>query len=170
MKTSTGTSVWNVARLRKPHGRIRITPAAAPASRLQNAADQVRVSHTFHDASSLRPPSSGESAAALTEQAARCAPEVDRASARGKWPRPNPRPLLDPQVPEGFIRYPYYSVPEVAQILGVSGTFVRAVFRGGKHGRVLEIYNFKPGRRTYRTTLIPYPTLAAFIERFSKGR
>lgn len=86
-------------------------------------------------------------------------------------PRKTPRPLLDPGQPDGFIRYPYYSVRDVATILTLSEDFVRRLFRAGKQGRVLEIYDFKRGKkRTYRTVLIPYVTLAAFLQRHTKER
>jgi hypothetical protein len=80
------------------------------------------------------------------------------------------RPVFDVGTPTGFVRYPYYSVQEVAEILCLSDDTIRALFRGGRHGRVLEIIDPKPGRRVYRTLLIPYATLVEFIRRFSKER
>ena len=80
------------------------------------------------------------------------------------------RPLLDFREPTGFVRYPYYTIREVAHILCISDDLVRSLFRNGKHGQILEICNAKPGRRTYRTLLIPYSTLIVFIRRFSKER
>jgi hypothetical protein len=80
------------------------------------------------------------------------------------------RPVFDASNPAGFVRYPYYSVREVAQVLFLSDDAVRRLFRNGRQGRVLEIVDPKPGKRAYRTLLIPYATLAEFIRRFSKER
>jgi hypothetical protein len=78
------------------------------------------------------------------------------------------RRLLDGAAPRGFVRYPYYTVGEVASILCLSDDLIRSLFRNGKQGAVLEISNVRPGRRIYRTLLIPYETLAAFLTRFTK--
>jgi hypothetical protein len=80
------------------------------------------------------------------------------------------RPVFDVTTPTGFVRYPYYAVREVAQILGLSDDTVRALFRNGRQGRVPEIVDPKPGRRVYRTLLIPHTTLVEFMRRFSKDR
>ena len=73
---------------------------------------------------------------------------------------PGHRPLLSPTSQGRFVAYPFYSVAEVAFILGLSDDFVRALFRDGRHGPVIEICNRRPGRRIYRTLLIPYSTWA----------
>lgn len=80
------------------------------------------------------------------------------------------RPVFDVGTPAGFVRYPYCSIREVAQILCSSDDTVWALFRNGRHGRVLEIIDPKPGKRIYRTLLIPYATLVELIRRFSKDR
>ncbi len=80
------------------------------------------------------------------------------------------RPVFDVGTPAGFVRYPYYSVREVAQIFCLSDNTVRALFRNGRQGRVLEIFDPKPGKRVYQTLLVPYVTLVEFIRRFSKER
>lgn len=79
------------------------------------------------------------------------------------------RPLLDGDQPRGFVRYPYYTVKEVALVLAVSEDFVRALFRGGRHGCVPELVNPRPGKRDYRTVLIPYQTLVGFIDSHTVG-
>jgi hypothetical protein len=79
------------------------------------------------------------------------------------------RPLLDVDQPSGFIRYPYYTVREVALVLSISEDFVRALFRSRRQGCILEIFNPRPGKRVYRTLLIPYQTLMAFINRHTAG-
>ncbi len=93
---------------------------------------------------------------------------VDESDQR-PWKKAASRPILDDHDPTGFLRYPYYTVGEVGRILSISDDLVRTLFRSGRHGRILEICNAKPGRRVYRTILIPYATLVQFIHRFSKG-
>ncbi len=78
------------------------------------------------------------------------------------------RPILDSDQPGGFVVYPYYATREVAAILSVSDDYVRSLFRNGRQGRVLQICDPKPGRRRYEVLLVPYATLIAFIERFTK--
>ncbi len=78
------------------------------------------------------------------------------------------RAILNCAQPGGFIAYPYYAAREVAEILSVSDDYVRATFRNGRQGRVLQICDPKPGRRRYEVLLVPYATLMAFIERFTK--
>ncbi len=86
----------------------------------------------------------------------------------GRHPAKQRRPILDCDQPGGFIVYPYYAIKEVAQILSISDDYVRSLFRNGRHGRVLQICDPKPGRRRYELLLVPYATLIAFVERFTK--
>ncbi|MCX6545737.1 MAG: hypothetical protein NTV05_15155 [Acidobacteria bacterium] len=106
----------------------------------------------------------------VTTDPAQCTERVDRDLIGRARPERSARPLLDFREPTGFVRYPYYTIREVTRILCISDDLVRSLFRNGKHGQVLEICNAKPGRRTYRTLLIPYSTLIVFIRRFSKER
>jgi hypothetical protein len=85
----------------------------------------------------------------------------------GRTPKQR-RPILDCAQPGGFVAYPYYATREVAEILSVSDDYVRTLFRNGRHGRVLQICDPKPGRRRYEVLLLPYATLIAFIDRFTK--
>jgi hypothetical protein len=98
---------------------------------------------------------------------ARDARHQDHGVRRGR-PAKLRRPLLDCTQPGGFVAYPYYAAREVAEILSVSDDYVRAVFRNGRQGRVLQICDPKPGRRRYEVLLVPYATLVAFINRFTK--
>jgi hypothetical protein len=85
-------------------------------------------------------------------------------------PRKRGRPIIDFREPTGFSRHPYYTVREVADILCLSDDLVRELFRNGKHGRILEICNARPGKRTYSTLLIPYSTLIGFVGRSTRER
>ena len=78
------------------------------------------------------------------------------------------RPLIDASQPNGFVRYPYYAVREVSAIFSMSDDLVRKLFRNGEQGAVLQICMQKPGKRAYRTLLIPYGTVQCFIARFTK--
>lgn len=96
--------------------------------------------------------------------------EVHREDGRvtgGRTAKPR-RPILDSNQPRGFVVYPYYATREVAEILSISDDYVRSLFRNGRQGRVLQICDPKPGRRRYEVLLVPYATLIAFIERFTK--
>jgi hypothetical protein len=60
------------------------------------------------------------------------------------------------------------AIKEVAEILSVSDDYVRSIFGNGRQAQVLQICDPKPGKRRYGGLLIPYATLIAFTERFTK--
>jgi hypothetical protein len=84
-----------------------------------------------------------------------------------------PRPLFDSDHPQfvaeyGFVRWPWYRVQEAQLILGLSDDTVRRLFRSLRYGPILEPTSQEKGKRRWRQLLIPFETLAAFIERHLK--
>ena len=72
------------------------------------------------------------------------------------------RPLIDRSQPRGIVFYPYYTVPEVAQIMGISPDKVTSLCKQGQFGKLVEFNNQRQRphlTRIYTTRLIPFEAL-----------